>query len=282
MGRAYALAQGTDSAVAEVIREHYLPRGADDVVAESDAGALVAIADRLDTLTGSCAIDVMPTGTADPLALRRAAIGFLKTLLAKGWDMSLSEAVRRAHGGFDGVALNHDADATARKLGGFLRQRLRGLLTQDLTQDVVDACLAVGYDRPVDVLVRARSLEVIDPAARVSAGEVFKRAANIAKDAPEGAPESPDSVGAEVHDSERAVFDQLGRLGETIAAAEGQGNYKDALDAIAAFSPTLGRFFDDVFVMVDDARVRDNRLRLMRRVHETCSTIADFNLLARS
>src|SRR6185436_14465936 len=130
--------------VADVVAEHYLPRGADDTCAASSAGALVAIADRLDTLTGSCAINVMPTGTADPLALRRAAIGVLRTVLVAEWDLSVSAAVVAAHAGYGGVALDLDAAATAERLSGFLAQRLRGVLGQALPNDVVDACIAAG------------------------------------------------------------------------------------------------------------------------------------------
>jgi glycyl-tRNA synthetase beta chain len=280
MGRAYAILQGVPAPVADVIAQHYLPRGADDACASSDAGALVAIADRLDTLTGSCAVNVMPTGTADPLALRRAAIGVLRTLLDRGWDLSLSKAVEAAHTGFETVSLDLDAAATADRLSSFLAQRLRGLLAGELAPDVVEACIAAGHDRPLDVARRARALSAIDPAVRASVGEVFKRAANIAKDAPPGELEPPERVTADVHASERELFLAFGSLKRRLEG-DGQGDHPASLAAISEFAPVLAKFFVDVFVMSDDEKLRNNRLRLMRDIHRTCSTLANFNLLAR-
>lgn len=280
MGRAYALGQGISLPVADAIAEHYLPRGADDACAPSDAGALVAIADRIDTLTGACAIHAMPTGSADPLALRRAAIGVLRTILDRGWDLSMSMVVERAHAGFQAGRLDLDGPGTADRLASFMAQRLRGVLATELASDVVDACIAAGHDRPLDVARRARALSAIDAGVRASVGEVFKRAANIAKDAPEGAPVVPDASFGEVHPSERAVFQAFGNLRDTLGG-EGLKEPAVALAAISAFAPVLGKFFEDVFVMVEDPKVRENRLRLMSDIHRTCSAIANFNLLAR-
>jgi glycyl-tRNA synthetase beta chain len=281
MGRAYAMAQGTPPNVADVIAEHYLPRGADDACAPSDAGALVAIADRLDTLVGSCAVNVMPTGTADPLGLRRAAIGVLRTLLDRGWDVSVPAAVLSAHSGFESVKLDLDAAATADRLSSFLAQRVRGVLGSELPSDVVDACIAAGHDRPVDVVRRARALAAIDAVVRATAGEVFKRAANIAKEAPAGPPEPPERFSNDVHSSERALFEAFAKLSHRLEG-EGRGDHSQSLAAIAEFSPVLAKFFIDVFVMTDDEPVRKNRLRLMREIQRTCSTIANFNLLAKA
>lgn len=280
MGRAYALAQGTSGAVARAISEHYQPRGADDPTAPSDAGALVAIADRLDTLSGCFAIGLAPTGAADPLALRRAALGLLRTLLDKRWDLSLSESVHAAHDGFRDVQLELDAATTSERLATFFRDRLRGLLAAELPTDVVDACLDAASDRPYDLALRARALGAISPVVRASAGEVFKRAANIAKDAPAGEPCPPAEVASEVHASEQNLFDAFAALRRALAAAEKRHDYAAALDELAGFAPVLGKFFDDVFVMVEDVPVRENRLRLMSGIHRACSAFANFKLLA--
>ncbi len=282
MGASYARAQGIAPEVAAISAEHYLPRGADDATAPGDAGALVAVADRLDTLAGCFAIGITPTGTADPLALRRAAIGVLRTVMAKGWDLSVRAAVLDAHAQFEGVELELDGDETSRKVGGFCHQRLRGLLADELPQDVVDACLSAAADRPTDAKLRAVALAAIQPEVRALAGEVFKRAANIAKEAPKGEPGAPADFVDEVHASEQALFDCLQALESQLAQAGSAVDYPDALAAIGRFAPVLGQYFDDVFVMADDVALRENRLRLMRRVHETCSRLANFNLLAKS
>jgi glycyl-tRNA synthetase beta chain len=278
MGRAYAVLQGVAVPVADVIAEHYLPRGAEDRCAESDAGALVAIADRLDTLTGACAVSAMPTGSADPLALRRAAIGVLRTLLERSWDLSTPKAVGSAFTGFESTRFDLDASATADRLSSFLAQRLRSVLGAELASDVVDACIAAGFERPLDVARRARALSAIDPAVRALVGEVFKRATNIAKEAPDGEPVSPDQVGSDVHPSERALFDAFTHLRTVLRTS---GDPAVSLTAIAEFAPILGKFFTDVFVMVEDVKVRDNRLRLMREIQRTCGALASFNMLAK-
>ncbi len=278
MGRAYATAQGVARDVADVIAEHYMPRGAEDETAASDAGALAAMVDRLDTLVGCFAVGLVPTGAADPLALRRAALGLLRTILDRGWNLNLAMAIEVAHEGYAGTPLDLDLDETRKRLLEFLRLRLRGLLPEP--QDVVDACLAVAPERPYDVALRARALAALDEQTRAGVGEVFKRAANIAKDAPAGHARSPLELDEDAHPSEQSVYGALGVLRATLRRATQAGDYGNALRAIAAFAPTLGQFFDDVFVMVEERAIRDNRLRLMREIHETCSSLANFNQLA--
>jgi len=280
MGAAYGLVQGLEPKVAAVISEHYLPRGADDPTAPDDAGALVALVDRLDTLVGCFAIGLLPTGAADPLALRRAAIGLLRTLLAKRWRLSLADAIQTAYASFTGVKLDLDAQATSDKLGGFLRQRLRGIITEP--GDVVDACVAASADDPYDVQLRAAALGQIEESVRTKAGEVFKRAANIAKDAPPGELVPPASVQAEVHPSEQRVFDAYGTLKQALSGGTTAADYERSLTAIATFAPVLAQFFEDIFVMVEDLPLRNNRLRLMRETHVACSRFANFNLLVKA
>ena len=280
MGAAYGLAQGLNPDVAAVIAEHYQPRGADDPTAEHDAGALVALADRLDTLVGCFAIGLLPTGAADPLALRRAAIGTLRTLLAKRWRLGLAEAIQSAYALFQGVKLDLSAQDTSDKLGGFLRQRLRGVLSEP--GDVVDACVAASADDPYDVQLRAAALGKIEESVRAKAGEVFKRAANIAKEAPAGDIVPPGSVQVEVHPSEQRVFDAFQTLKQALGGGTTAADYERALTAIAAFAPVLAQFFEDIFVMVEELPLRNNRLRLMRETHVACSRFANFNLLVKA
>ena len=280
MGAAYGLVQGVSPEVAAVIAEHYQPRGAEDPTAEHDAGALVALADRLDTLVGCFAIGLLPTGAADPLALRRAAIGTLRTLLAKQWRLGLGDAIQTAYAGFVGVKLDLGAQDSSDKLTGFLRQRLRGVLSEP--GDVVDACVAASADDPYDVQLRAAALGQIEEAVRTKAGEVFKRAANIGKEAPAGEIVPPASVQTEVHPSEQRVFDAFQALKQALGGGTTAADYERALTAIAAFAPLLAQFFEDIFVMVEDLPLRNNRLRLMRDVQSACSRFANFNLLVKA
>lgn len=279
MGREYAVGQGRPVAVADVIRDHYQPKGAGDVTPPTDAAGLVALADRLDTLAGCFSIGLSPTGAADPYALRRACLGSIRILLDRGWGISIREAVGEGYDGLAGRKLSLSRDEAVGKLSDFFRDRLRGVLTEKNPADVVDACLAAGADRPVDVRDRVLALAELDPAVRSKAGEVFKRATNIAKDAPAGEPRDPGTVAADAHETDVAVFRALGELDSKLGQAQNARDFPAAFAAIAAFAPLLGAFFDSVFVMTDDVVVRENRLRLMRAISDRCSGVAHFNLL---
>ncbi len=281
MGRAYALGQGKSEHVADVIRDHYQPKGASDQTPTADWSALVALADRFDTLVGCFAIGLSPTGAADPYALRRACLGIIRTVLDRGYDaLSLREAFAASLHGYAATKLQLSGDALIAKLSEFFRDRLRGVLTEHAPNDVVDACLAAGHDRLVDVRDRVQALAGLEAQVRSKAGEVFKRATNIAKDAPAGEPVDPANVVGEPHETERAVYRGLRALDSRLLEAQKARDFPAAFAAIAAFAPVLGAFFDNVFVMTDEVRVRENRLRLMRAISEHCSGIAHFNLLA--
>ncbi|WP_437598846.1 glycine--tRNA ligase subunit beta [Sorangium sp. So ce590] len=277
MGRAYALAQGVSPDVADVIRDHYLPKGAADATAPTHAGALVAIADRLDTLVGCFAVGLIPTSTADPYGLRRACLGVLRTLLDRDLDLRLGAAFSAAYDGYAGVKLDVAREELAARLGEFFAERLRGLLSDRLPQDAVLACLRVAADRPLDLRARVRAIDALSPETRARVGEVFKRATNIADKAPPGEPVAP--FGQDVHSSETALFAGYLKLREQIASDVQSGAYDAAFKAVADFAPLLHQYFIDVFVMTDDAAVRDNRLRLMRALSETCASLARLELL---
>jgi glycyl-tRNA synthetase beta chain len=276
MGHAYAIAQGVSPEVAEVIKGHYQPKGAADATAPTDAGALAAIADRLDTLAGCFAIGLTPTGAADPYGLRRACLGVLRTLLDRGFDLRLSDAFKAAYDGYGNVKLDLSRDELCAKLGEFAADRLRGLLEASLPGDAVAACLAVASDRPLDVRARATAIAGLDAATRASVGEVFKRATNIASSAPAGDPTAPP---ADAHPSEKTLFEGFVLLREGLGQKARAGDYPAAFREVAAFAPLLARYFVDVFVMTDDVAVRENRLRLMRAISETCGGLARLELL---
>ena len=276
MGRAYARAQGVNEEIAEVIRAHYQPRGAGDATAPTDAAALVAMADRLDTLAGCFAVGLTPTGAADPYGLRRACLGVLRTMLDRGLDLRVSDACRAAYDGYAGVQLDLSRDELAHKLGDFFGDRLRGLLEAQLPPDAVAACLAVAADRPLDARARATAIAGLTAETRAGVGEVFKRATNIAASAPEGEPAAP-PPGA--HASETALFEGFLSLRGALQQKAKDGDYAAAFRDVASFAPLLARYFVDVFVMTDDLPLRESRLRLMRAISETCGTLARLELL---
>ncbi|HSN98810.1 MAG TPA: glycine--tRNA ligase subunit beta [Candidatus Nanopelagicales bacterium] len=277
MGRAYALAQGVTPDVADVIRDHYQPRGAADATAPTAAAALVAAADRLDTLVGCFAIGLSPTGAADPYGLRRACLGVLRTLLDRGFDIRLTDAFRAAYDGYADVKLDLTRDDLVARLGDFFAERLRGLLADRLPHDAVAACLPVAADRPLDVRARASAIANLDAETRARVGEVFKRAANIADKAPPGDPVRPTGEG--IHPTETVVHDGFLALRERLTQAARTGAYAEAFSAVAEFAPKLNQYFVDVYVNTDDVPLRENRLRQMRAIAETCSSLARLDLL---
>ncbi len=274
VGRAYALKHGQPEAVADVIRDHYKPKGAKDETAPSDAAALVALADRIDTLVGCFSIGLSPTGGTDPYGLRRACIGTLRTLFDRGLDLTLSEAFACSHQAFSGVDLDLDVAALQEKLGGFFRDRLRGLLADGLPTDVVDAALGVAADRPLDAKARAEAIVALDADTRSKLGEVFKRATNIlAKDTPDGEP----TEGAEP--AEKALYQAFFAARESLEKLTAAGDYEAAFGKLAELAAPLSTYFDDVLIMADDVEVKNNRLRLMRVISETCGSLAKLEVL---
>ena len=276
MGKAYAIKQGVSPEVAAVIKEHYAPKGAGEATAASDAGALVAMADRLDTLAGCFAIGLTPTGAADPYGLRRACLGVLRTMLDRGFDLRLVDAFRAAYDGYKDVKLDLGRDELVKKLGEFFSDRLKGLLEAKLPSDAVQASLAVIASRPLDARARAEAIAHLDAATRAGVGEVFKRATNIASNAPTGEPGMPP---ADAHASEKALFQGFLALRDRLGNLARSGDFNAAFKDIAAFAPLLSQYFLDVFVMTDDIPLRESRLRLMRSISETCGTLARLDLL---
>jgi glycyl-tRNA synthetase beta chain len=276
MGRAYALAQGVSPAAADAIRDHYLPKGAFDATPPTDAAALVSLADRLDTLVGCFGIGLVPTGAADPYALRRACMGVLRTLLDRGYELDLSNAFRASYATYESVKLDVSEAETENKLGEFFKERLRGLLEAKLPADAVAAALAIAHDRPLDARTRATAIAELGATVRAKVGEVFKRATNIASTAPAGEPSLPEGA----HASETALFTGYHKLREALDQHVKRSDYAGAFREIEAFEPLLSQYFVDVYVMSDEQAVRDARLRLMRAISETCSTLAKLELLA--
>jgi glycyl-tRNA synthetase beta chain len=176
------------------------------------------------------------------------------------------------------VKLDCDIEATEQRLLGFIRDRLRGLLPQP--SDVVDACLDAAAGRPLDARRRAESLVRMKEEVRIRVGEVFKRAANIAKDAGDQPLRAPSEFPGDIHPSELGLYEGWQSLQVQLTSAKARADYAAALQSIAEFAPVLDRFFNDVFVMVDDLDIRNNRLSLMRDIHRGCSAIANFGLLA--
>ena len=276
MGRYYALADGEPEAVALGIEEHYLPRGAGDRLPTTHEGALVGLADRFDTLVGLFGVGQPPSGTADPFGLRRAALGIVHVVLARGYRLVLSEVLEE---GLSLLAtkLKRPAAETREAVLAFFRARLRSLFAETHPVDVVEAVLDAGFDdllaarERVEALATLRAREDFEPLA-----VAFTRAANIVRKgtAIEAAEVDPELFEA---DAERDLWKVWMAVREKAERHLKAHDYLGALEAMVELKAPVDRFFDDVLVMAEDARIRDNRLLLLRGIVDLFQRIADFS-----
>ena len=278
MGRWYALREGIDPAIADAIRDHYRPQGADDVVPGQIVGAVVAVADRIDTLVGCFGIGLVPSGSADPFALRRAALGIIRIALEGPIDVDLQQLVDGAYAAYTGDAQLAPAADVRASLHDFFRGRIRAMLKDEHGGDVVDACLGAWDGTSLrDLRSRIEAVSELGAAPEFEALTVaFKRAFNITKDSERG---PFDSALLEAG-AESALAERFQTVRDQIRTATGERRYADALKLVAQeLGAPIDRFFEEVFVMVDEAGIRENRLRLLGEIADTVNGIAHFHQL---
>lgn len=274
VGRDYALLNGENPAVAAAIVEHYLPLRAGGELPRANAGAIVGIADRLDTLAGCFGIGQKPTGTADPFGLRRQALGLLHIILAKDFSLPLARWVDRALALY-GDRLAESGESARASVVEFIRGRFSNDLTgQGIPVEAVEAVVAVAFDDAADCRRRIEALMAISaqPAFALLAG-AFKRVNNIIKD-------NADTLVKEEFLSEPAERTLFAALEKTEAAAApfiASGDYEKALALILQMKEPVDTFFDKVMVMVDDEAVRRNRLALLTAIAQLFRKVGDFS-----
>ena len=281
MGRYYASEAGMSEDVAVACEEHYSPLGPSDEVPTRLVSVAVALADKLDTLTGFWAIDQKPTGSKDPFALRRAALGVIRLVLENRVRCSLT-AVAGAHLGRFAVT---SPDMAIDDLLGFFHDRLKVYLRdQGLSHDVIDACLALeGDDDLALVVARARALQAVlatDDGENLVQG--FKRANNILTQA-----EEKDGVeysyGADIKFAEaleeRTLFEALDRGEAEISKAVLAEDFEAAMGAMAALRGPIDAFFEAVQINSDNDILRRNRLNMLSRIRQICRQAADLSRL---
>jgi glycyl-tRNA synthetase beta chain len=275
MGEDYARKAGESEAVARGVFEHYLPRFAGDQLPQSAAGAVVSIADKLDTIVGCFSIGIVPTGSQDPYGLRRMAAGIVSILLDRGWKLSLPGLWDVALEAYAGQGVNkRTADEVKQDLADFFALRLKNVLQEEQVRyDVIDAVLAVEIGLVPDVLDRAKALmgavKTDDFKATV---EQFNRVNNLAQKA-----ESDDvneSLLAEI--VERQLYQAYLSVRDEVTGLTDQAK---VLDTLATLREPIKAFFDNVMVMADDQAVRRNRLALLLRLARLIYGFADFSKL---
>ncbi len=269
MGGYYAREEGLPGAIADAIRDHYRPQGPSDAIPESPASVAVALADKLDTLASFFAIDEKPTGSRDPFALRRAALGVIRIVLASGLRLPLRERF--------GAAVAED-------LVAFFADRLKvALREQGKRHDLVDAVFALGDDDLLRIVARVDALDMLltsEDGSNLLAG--YKRASNILK-AEEKKGVLPSGEADRLTDAppqETALINALASIAPRVEAALAKEDFTAAMRALAALRAPVDAFFDHVLVNDPDAATRDNRLRLLMQVRDLMSTVADFSQIA--
>ena len=276
MGRYYATAAGLPDAVAAACQDHYSPLGPSDDVPTAPVSVTVALADKLDTLVGFWAIDEKPTGSKDPFALRRAALGVIRLVLENSVRVSLRDVIVSHLSTMDA-----DAATIADDLVVFVHDRLKVFLRdRGVRHDVIDACIAMHGNDDITLLVkRAEALgAVLTTEDGVNLVQGFKRANNIVTQA-----EEKDGVeysyGADVKfaetDVERAVFAALDTAEPKIQAALDAEDFETAMTAMATLRAPVDAFFDAVQINAENDIIRRNRLNLLNQMRAICSKVAD-------
>lgn len=276
MGREYALLQGEDPEVAAAIAEHYLPTQAGGDLPASDSGAIVSIADKLDTICGCFGVGLIPTGSADPYALRRSTIGIISIILGKGYPLSLAALVNRSIDLLQ-KKLTRPRDEVVSDVLSFFQGRFVNLMADRYPADVVEAVVAVSCDNLNGAAARIEALAEFKGRSDFAPLAVaFKRVCNIVKE--------PVTTGVDSSlfqdDAERGLYQAYQEVAGAIEAKVRDGDYLAALAVIASLKDEVDRFFEGVMVMAEDQRVRTNRLSLLQEIKGLFRDIADFARLA--
>ncbi|MFD1626216.1 glycine--tRNA ligase subunit beta [Azospirillum griseum] len=282
MGRYYALGQGESTDVADAIAAHYKPAGPSDSCPTAPVSVAVALADKIDTLVGFFAIDEKPTGSKDPYALRRAALGVIRLVLENGLRLPLSAVFATAHAAYR-VAGLAEAGTVSADLTAFFADRLKVVLReQGVRHDLVDAVFALGGgDDLVRLLARVKALQAFvgsDEGANLLAA--YKRASNIVRieEKKDGvAFDQPVEAARLAQAEEQALFAALNAASDAAAPLLAAEDFTGAMAALANLRGPVDAFFTTVTVNADDAALRVNRLRLLTQIRQTLNAVADFS-----
>ncbi|CAG0929011.1 partial glycyl-tRNA synthetase beta chain, partial [Planctomycetaceae bacterium] len=278
MGSVYANRSGEVPEVSAAIYEHYLPSSSGGALPASLAGAIVSMADKMDTICGCFAVGLIPTGAADPYALRRQALGIIAIVLDKGFRLGVDELVDESLKLLKPKATRGLAEARTDVLE-FFKERLRNqLLTQGLSHDSIDAVLSAPWHDMVDAVNRIKALEEFkanpDCQRLVAA---FKRVSNILKGVEPGSSGPDASVFAEPQEME--LFEVTRSIAPKMKGLAEKGDDKAAFATLASIKDRVDAFFDKVMVMAEDRKVRENRLALLNSIRGLYFRIADLSKL---
>lgn len=275
MGSYYALASGENEAVATAIADHYKPRFSGDEIPSNIAGRIVAIADKLDTICGLFALGQEPTGSSDPFAIRRAALGII-AILSEGTDISLVKAIDESCNIYLESGLEFNKTDVVDRVVDFFVTRTQVMLHDAGNQtDVINAVLAAGVKEPIEIAARTEALSSAikeSPELFEDLGIAFSRANNL----------RDEKFGTTVdetlfNDDERVLDKAIKEVGSQVETALDQDLYAESLEYLAGLRKPIDDFFESTMVMDDDDKLRENRIRLLNRFVDTFADVADFS-----
>ncbi|HPA15996.1 MAG TPA: glycine--tRNA ligase subunit beta [Desulfobacterales bacterium] len=280
MGRHYALASGVPEPVAVAIEEHYRPAYSGGPLPETIPGAILAIADKMDSICGCFSVGLIPTGVSDPYALRRQGIGIVQIMLEKEFSFSLNGLIEKNLKLF-GERNGQKIQETADKVRGFLKNRMAYLLAEDgYSKDAIAAVVDVSVDHVPDVWKRVRALETLKSEPDFEPLAVaFKRVVNIIKKA---ARFQAGDINENLfqHESESVLYEAFKVVKKKVADDLEKGLFDRALHDIASLRNPVDAFFEGVMVMAEDADLRQNRLNLLSHVSGLFEVFADFSKIS--
>jgi glycyl-tRNA synthetase beta chain len=277
VGREYARLGKEKPEVSEAIYEHYLPGFAGDRLPSGPIGDIVSIADKMDTIVGCFGVGLVPTGTADPFGLRRQALGIIRIILEKKYALSLAGLIEESEGQLK-EKMERPVEEVKEEVLGFFRVRYQNfLLDKEYPFDATDAVLSISFDELLDVQGRIDALRKAREWKDFESIVIgFKRAVNILKGSP-AKREINSSLLAEP--AEQNLYQSFFRAKEKITLHLNKRDYHAALLEMTQMKRPIDEFFEGVMVMVEDERIRDNRLALLDEIGKLFLRIADFSKL---
>ncbi|WP_019772106.1 glycine--tRNA ligase subunit beta, partial [Streptococcus sobrinus] len=266
MGEKYALLAGEEAPVATAIREHYLPDSADGVLPQTKVGAVLALADKLDTLLSFFSVGLIPSGSNDPYALRRATQGIVRILDSFGWAVPMDQLVDNLYDlSFDSLTYAHKQEVM-----DFIAARVDKMMGSGVSKDIREAVLAGSTFVVPQMLAAAQALQAASQADNYKpAVESLSRVFNLAEKAPADVAVNPSLF---ENDQEKA-------LAQSLADLQLSDDVKENLTQFFALSPVIDAFFDNTMVMSDDETLKNNRLALLSELAKKARTVAAFNKL---
>jgi len=275
MGRYYAIKSGEKSEVSQAIFEHYLPRSAGDILPTSEGGKVLSLAEKLDNLAGCFAIGLKPSGSQDPYALRRQAMGIVHIILDSGFNLDLAALAGKAYDNFAAIKTDSSREDTVSEVLEFIMQRMRGvLLERGYSYDLIDATLAVPSNDINDIATRIKALQDLRQSEIFEDFMVvYNRCNNLTKKWHD------DSINVDVlvDESEINLNRSFNLIKYDVYRNINSRDYLDACKMLASLRPEVDNFFNAVMVMVDDVELKATRLGLLKAIANLCNFIADFS-----